>query len=526
MSRHSLATALTLLLAAPLTPALSAQATQPYADRIRTVIDKPEFHHAIFGIEIYSLDHDSVLFAYNGNTLFVPGSTTKMVTEGTSLGLLSPDFRFHTRIYRTGPLRADGTLDGDLVLLAGGDPDLSGRLQPDGTLAFENEDHSYDGSPDTKAVPGDPLLVIRELAAQVAAHHVTRITGRVIVDTRLFAEGERELGTGVVLSPVVVNDNLVDVTLTPGHAPGEPMTMKVSPVTAYAHFVNHATTAAAGARADIRWASDTADANGFHTITIGGSMPAGGPSILYSYAVPQPSRFAEVVLAEALRERGVKVSVDAHGPAPDTTVLARSYTPNNLLAEHVSPPLIQDVHITLKVSQNLHASMMPYLLGAFLAHQGTPKAGFHLEHDYLTRAGLDLGGASQSDGAGGSAHFSPDFMVHYLAFISRQSFARQFYDALPILGRDGTLWNIQTQSPAAGQVHAKTGTYADVDLLNDDLMLDGKGLAGYMTTAGGQHLAFALYLNNVGVSSAPNAIDQLAGQALGALAAMAYDERW
>ena len=60
-----------------------------------------------------------------------------------------------------------GVLEGDLVLLASGDPNLSGRLKPDGTLAFENEDHSYDADPNTRAVPGDPLLVLNELAKQV-----------------------------------------------------------------------------------------------------------------------------------------------------------------------------------------------------------------------------------------------------------------------------------------------------------------------------------------------------------------------
>ena len=41
-----------------------------------------------------------------------------------------------------------------------------------------------------------------------------------------------------------------------------------------------------------------------------------------------------------------------------------------------------------------------------------------------------------------------------------------FRNALPVLGTDGTLWNIQTSSPAAGHVFAKTGTFAVDDPLN------------------------------------------------------------
>src|SRR6185503_16771283 len=114
---------------------------------------------------------------------------------------------FTTRVYRTGPVRA-GVLEGDLVLLASGDPNISARLKPDGTLAFENVDHSYDADPHTRAVPGNPLLVLNALARQVRAAGIRHVRGSVIVDASLFAEGDRELGTGVVISPIVVNDNL------------------------------------------------------------------------------------------------------------------------------------------------------------------------------------------------------------------------------------------------------------------------------------------------------------------------------
>src|ERR1051325_10445394 len=376
------------------------------AERVQQVIGRPEYRRSSFGVAFYDLDATTPLFTLNADKLFVPGSTTKLVTEGTGLELLGPDYRFHTRLYRTGPIRKDGTLDGDLVLVASGDPNLSGRIRPDGTLAFDTQDPPYDGSPDTKAVPGDPLLVIHELADQVAARHITRVKGHVLIDISLFAEGERELGTGVVISPVAVNDNLVDVTVAPGAAPGAPVTVTSAPVTAYVRFVNQATTAPADSTAEIRWASDSAAPDGSHTVTVAGRMPAGKPAWLFSYAVP--------------------------------------------------PPLTEEAKVTLKVSQNLHASMMPFILSGVLAHDGSAKAGFKLEHDLLERAGLDLSGASQGDGAGGAAHFAPEFMVRFLAYMSSRPYFPAYLAALPVLGRDGTLWKVQPDSPAAGHVQAKT----------------------------------------------------------------------
>src|SRR5437867_507526 len=256
--RRSAPVQLLVTLAAGTLPAQAvgnaATSTGRLAERIQSIMDGPELAHSIFGVEFYSLDADRPIYVLNADKFFVPGSTTKLLTEGAALGLLGADYRFHTQVYRTGPVTRDGTLDGDLVLVASGDPNLSGRIRPDGTLAFENQDHAYDGSPDTKAVPGDPLLVIHELADQVAARHITRVKGHVLIDISLFPEGERELGTGVVISPVAVNDNLVDVTVAAGDAPGVPVTVTQSPVTAYVRFVTQATTAPADSTPEIRWA--------------------------------------------------------------------------------------------------------------------------------------------------------------------------------------------------------------------------------------------------------------------------------
>src|SRR6185437_1977546 len=205
------------------------------------------------------------------------------------------------------------------------------------------------------------------------------------------------------------------------------------------------------------------------------------PPVLFGYRVPQPSRFAEMALVSVLRDE--KIVVSDYRPAatrPDLHSLLGWYRPENIVAEHVSPPLSEEIKVTLKTSQNLHATMMPYLLGALkvpVATNGFDQAGLDLEREFLLNAGLDITGVSQDDGAGvaRSAYIAPDFMVHYLAYMARQKDFPLFYDALPVLGRDGTLWNIQTDSSGAGQVHAKTGTFGSYDGLNHNTILNGKG---------------------------------------------------
>src|SRR5207245_7789969 len=112
---------------------------------IKTIIGRPEFAHSTFGIEFYSLDTGKPVYQLNPGKLLVPGSTTKLLTEGTLLELLGADYRFHTRVYRTGPVKK-GTLDGDLVQIASGDPNLSGCIHHDGSFGFEIMVNLYDGT--------------------------------------------------------------------------------------------------------------------------------------------------------------------------------------------------------------------------------------------------------------------------------------------------------------------------------------------------------------------------------------------
>ena len=490
----------------------------------------PRLKNSIVAGEVYDLDSHRVLYARNANVLMVAASTTKLLTEGTSLALLGPGFRWTTPVYRTGPLDAQGVLHGDLVLVASGDPNLSQRIQPNGTLAFENEDHAYDGSPETKAVPGDPLAVLRDLAAQVKQAGIKQIDGTVRLDTSLFPDQGPEGGTGVTLSAIVVNDNIVDVTVTPGAHPGDPVSISVSPQTPYVKFENDATTGQRKSDATIDMSADHQTSDGYHFVTVTGSQPV-GPSVLYAYRVTDPKRFAKAVFTIALDDAGIVFKPPDRirdlvyvtpSPAQGNPNELQSFPFDALVAKHVSPPLSEDAYITLKVSDNLHAALMPYTWAVYLAHATKDylTAGFALEARMLRSAGLDVNQAAQQDGEGSTAFFTPDFMVRYLAWARMQSWYRYLLRGLPIMGVDGTLADIQTKSPARGKVFAKTGTDGGTNYLNRGEIVE-KGLAGYITTRGGRHVAFAFYVSAMNGPHDENT-GTVAGQILGAMATATY----
>jgi len=159
----------------------------------------------------------------------------------------------------------------------------------------------------------------------------------------------------------------------------------------------------------------------------------------------------------------------------------------------------------------------------YVAHakEDYANAGFAQERKFLRGAGLDLSSASQGDGEGGVGIFTPDFMVHYLAFARTQPWYKYLYRGLPIMGVDGTLVSIQKKSPARGKVFAKTGTWGNQDYLNNVGVVE-KGLAGYMTTKAGHHVAFAFYLSAMQGKSVEENTGSIAGQILGAMATATY----
>ncbi len=98
-----------------------------------------------------------------------------------------------------------------------------------------------------------------------------------------------------------------------------------------------------------------------------------------------------------------------------------------------------------------------------------------------------------------------------LAFIAPLSLCAQSY-------------NIQPNSPAACHVFAKTGTLGGANaLMPGGGLISGKGLAGFIDIKDGRHLAFAAYINFVPVANLDEAATGMVGDALGEIAAAAYD---
>ncbi len=483
---------------------------------IAAVMAEPQFTHAHWGILVADLKDGTVLYELNADKLFAPASVTKLYSVAAALDALGADFRFETAVFRRGELK-EGTLHGDLILKASGDPTLGGRTDEQGRIAFENTDHTYAGfASDARLTAPDPLAGLRELARQVAQAGIRRVAGEVLIDDRLFDEAE---GTGSGpsrLTPIVVNDNVIDLVLTP-RQPGEPAAVSWRPQCSAWTIDAHVITSEPGMPPQI---SVTAPERG--RLVLRGTLPADRAPLVLIYEVPDPASFARSLFIEALRAEGVSIEASALNlnrrgllPDPNESGLER-------VAVFASPPFAEEAKLILKVSHNLHASMLPLVVAAQRGGR-TLADGLRAQREFLVRAGVDVESISFGGAAGGDRadYVTPRATVQLLRHMATRSDAEVYRQALPVLGLDGTLAGaVAADSPAAGKFFAKTGTLLWYNRMNDRTLLTSKALAGYGTTSSGRDVAFAAFVNNVHLIQADDRIK--VGQALGRICEAIY----
>jgi D-alanyl-D-alanine carboxypeptidase/D-alanyl-D-alanine-endopeptidase (penicillin-binding protein 4) len=481
----------------------------------------PGFEAGHWGMIVVDRKTGETVFEKNADQLFAPASVTKLFSTSAALAALGPDHRFQTPLVRRGEIDDKGVLQGDLVLLASGDLALGGRTSPDdGTLLFKDHDHTYAGGDNlAELVPVDPLAGLDHLARGAKDAGIRAITGDVIVDDRLF-DPAPSTGSGPSrVSPIVVNDNVVDVLVAPAPQAGQPAVVRTVPASAFLAMDARVETVGQGEKAEIQ-----VESIGPRRFTVRGKIPLGHKEVVRIHEIDEPAAFARALLLERLAARGVVVNGSPLGQNRIDRLPPREQVAQwPKVAQYTSPPLKEYVRVILKVSHNLHASSLPLLVA--IGQGGRTLAdGLKKQGEFLKGLGIPTGAISFGGGAGGSRSdlATPRATVALLRAIDSRPEAAIFEAALPIVGRDGTAAeHIAADSPARGHIRAKTGTYWVDNGLHDGTVLTSKALAGYMETASGRPLAFALFLNNV-PADGEKVSSSAAGKLLGAICEAVY----
>ena len=492
--------------------------------QIAALVAQPAVARAHWGIIVTTLD-GKPLYTLNEGQLFQPASNAKLFTAAAALALLGPDKTFTTTVKGTLDA-ATGNVTGDLVIVGRGDANLSGRRLPYTSTASQTQPPSP---------PPDPLRYLEDMADQLAVKGVRAVAGDIVGDDTYFpwepypsgwSIDDAVWGYAAPVSALSVADNHLLLTVPPGTITGPEGRQTYHNAAAmldqngvpYYTVESRVNVAPANASNGIQ----VERAPGSKTIRVYGQIAEGANPDVEEIAIADPAEYAAMAFKQMLEARGIAVQGTARAKHQlpqnpfgfltflqasdrcEQLVLAggqcggdcfTSSVSGSVLASHLSPSLAQDVMLTNKVSQNLHAELMLRHLGKrVFCGEGTAASGARMVRAFLINAGIDKDDFVFYDGSGLSGYdlVTPRATAKLLSFAAHdpktgasQPWFADWKASLPIGGVDGTLTDRFTTAPLKGHVFAKTGT-----------MGEANALSGYLDCASGQTVIFSILVGN------------------------------
>ena len=453
-------------------PALRAQ-DRPSGILARAIA--PQFRgriwrRATWGALVVSLTRGDTLFSYHADRRFLPASNAKLFTTAAALHYLGPGFRFVTVLVGDGPVR-DSTLNGNLVLYGTGDPTF-----------------------------GLDTASLAPFADSVVLAGIRRIQGDMVGDASFlggelagpgWSPGNVEEPYAAPPSALGAAANRIRIIVEPGPMPGAPARVTMLPPTDY--FTVRSIVTTGRPRSRTRISVERGPPHG--SVVLRGIISPQRNEWSTEVVVRQPALFAASLLRQLLEARGVSVlgttrSVTDDAPGRARALLARGRSQNGApfdgaLAVRNSPSLGALVTMINHRSDNLSAELVFRSIGRSVGGAGTFASGASAVARFLTvEVGIAPTSVQVTDGSGLSMldAATPRSLVQLLAYERRAPEGAVFWRSLPAVGEG--LQRRMEGTAAEGRRRAKTGT------LND-----ASALAGYVTTAQGEELAFSIIVN-------------------------------
>ncbi|MGH8791510.1 MAG: D-alanyl-D-alanine carboxypeptidase/D-alanyl-D-alanine endopeptidase, partial [Stackebrandtia sp.] len=419
-----------------------------------------------------------VIYNHDGDSRAIPASNNKIQTSAAAMSVLGGDYTFKTDAASAAE-PSGGVLGGDLFLRGTGDPSM---------LA---EDYNA-------------------LAKQIADAGVTTVEGDLVADdtaydaVRLGTEWgwddlpyyyAPETSALNVAADGDFNAGSVNITVEPGASEGDEAKVTVTPETAHITVDNSATTGAAGGELSV----DVNRPLGSNEFSVSGQIPADGEADVWAMSVSNPTGYAATVFREALEANGVTVTGD---------VRQGEATPDDAasLAAHDSAPMSELVVSFMKLSNNSLGESFLKAMGREAGGEGSFSAGAEAVKEAMNSLNVNTDNLRQVDGSGMSRQnlVSPTQLTEMLVGARGQDWYDAWYDAMPIACESdpmvgGTLASRMCDTPAAGNVHGKTGSMTSVS-----------ALSGYVTDGDDRELVFSIVNNDYLADTVKDLEDKIA----------------
>jgi D-alanyl-D-alanine carboxypeptidase/D-alanyl-D-alanine-endopeptidase (penicillin-binding protein 4) len=442
-----------------LTTGFSSQIETPQqlAERLDRVLEDPALVRAHVGLIVQVAETGEVLYETAGEKLFTPASNTKVVTAAVALDALGADYRWTTRLVADGSVR-NGTLEGDLWVVGGGDPWLT-----------------------REEVNRWPVVL--------ADAGIRRIAGDVIGDDRVFEAPQwgrgwfwHEVFTywGAGVSGLQLRPNTIRARLVAAPGIGDPARLELLVAGPPLHLVADVRTGDPGSQIRLRYEPPPEGG----AVRLRGWIPA-GDSVPLHFATHHPTLYLLEYLESRLAREGVEVAGRLRR-AEEGEAAGRPGWTHVVVSDSLGAAVAE----MLKPSDNQMAESILRTVGMEARGEGSAEAGLEVGRGVLAGWGIEVGAIRQADGSGLSRfnRIAPNAMARLLRAMWRHDLHDVFVGGMPVAAVDGTMRRRLSGTPAEENVKAKTGSLAMA-----------RALSGYLTDGSGETLVFSLMLNDYDV---------------------------
>jgi D-alanyl-D-alanine carboxypeptidase/D-alanyl-D-alanine-endopeptidase (penicillin-binding protein 4) len=413
------------------------------------------------GVNVVDLSTGQTVYEFNADRSQIIASNTKLFTSAAALDLLGPGYLFETEVLATGRVRS-GVLSGDLAVIGGGDPNISGRHHQ-----------------------GDAFAIFRTWAEELRRRGIRRIEGDLILVDGLFEgpvvhpDWPRDQLAEWYEAPVAAlsfSDNCSLVQIWPGASSGARARVELLPRVPFFRVDTKATTTSSSRNHKVGVTREPSGSD----LTVWGSVYRQAKPVETWIAVPDPVRYFGAALERALAEEGIVVGGQ---PRP-----SRALPPGDWqrVAVHRSD-LMTTLEVINKRSQNFYAESVLKLLGAEVCGRGDWDSGIEAVRDVLERFQIEPS-YRMADGSGMSRNnrFTARQITTLLAEMFGHRYSAEFVRSLPYSGETGLSWEKRlADAPFRGNVFAKTGRLNGVS-----------ALSGYAKSTSGRVYAFSVLCNS------------------------------
>jgi serine-type D-Ala-D-Ala carboxypeptidase/endopeptidase (penicillin-binding protein 4) len=446
---------------------------------LETAIDTSPVDQVHFGVMAVDARTGRLLYSRNAHRKFVPASNQKILVTATALSLLGADFRYETEVWATGSVM-ESMLDGDLVVLASGDPTMSRRFWDSGEAA------------------------LAAIADSLHRRGLRQVTGSVFVDvsrwdsTSVGPTWEVEdlrFAYGSTGGAFAVDEGEIQVVVSAGPAVGSPASVQWAPRGTADYLTSRILTVPPDSSSRIR-PSYLPESR---RLVLDGWAEMGTVDTT-SFAIRDPVRQATAALGLALRQRGITIEGTAQVAWSDSMRVGRGCLsglvpecPNaGRIFTMTSPPLADISAQILERSQNWMTEQLIRTLGDERGEQGSWSEGVDVIRDFLTEeVGVDSLDVAPRDGSGLSAYnlVTPRALIGILSYMKNGPNWDTFRDALASPGEEDSTLERRLVD-LEGRLFAKTGTISNVN-----------SLSGYLVREDGSEVIFSVLSNGSGLPS-------------------------